>query len=153
MKSNIAIAKQEALRRLQQMEERFQGKLNPNIRKYFSEDRLYYSYLTAGGIIGSIDTISYNPEYENVVREFEERRNKLVYHVIETGNSLALLYVSLPTSDLNGEKLLGEWEEEMLSDDNSVLAYVHNFVEPSFSETGYITIDTFADSGALIRIA
>ena len=87
------------------------------------------------------------------MKEFEEKRNKLVYHVIETGNSLALLYVSLSTSDLNGEELDWEWEEERLSNDNSLLVYVHNFVEPSFSETGYITIGTFADSGALIRIA
>ncbi|HFR3476357.1 TPA: hypothetical protein ACHU97_002303, partial [Streptococcus suis] len=104
------------------------------------------------GLIGSIDTISYDPNYERVVQEFEEKRNKLVYHVIETGSSIALLYVSLPSSDLNGEELEWEWEEERLAEDNSLLAYVHNFVESSFSETGYITIDTFADSGALIRI-
>ncbi|HFI0446500.1 TPA: hypothetical protein ACGOW0_000895 [Streptococcus suis] len=153
MNSNLTLAKQEALNRLRQIEERFPGRVNPNIRKYFNEGKLYYSYITGGGFIGSIDTISYDPNYEKTVKEFEEKRNKLVYHVIETGNSLALLYVSLSTSDLNGEELDWEWEEERLSNDNSLLVYVHNFVEPSFSETGYITIDTFADSGALIRIA
>ncbi|HEL2200877.1 TPA: hypothetical protein U1199_000222 [Streptococcus suis] len=152
MDSNIIITKQEALNRLQQMEERFQERMNPNIRKYFDEGKLYYSYITGNGLIGSIDTISYDPNYERVVQEFEEKRNKLVYHVIETGSSIALLYVSLPSSDLNGEELEWEWEEERLAEDNSLLAYVHNFVESSFSETGYITIDTFADSGALIRI-
>ncbi|MFC3927550.1 hypothetical protein ACVR05_09475 [Streptococcus caprae] len=152
MKSNITIAKQEALNRLQQIEERFPGRVNPNIRKYFNEGKLYYSYITGGGFIGSIDTISYDPNYEKIVKEFEEKRNKLVYHVIETGSSIALLYVSLPSSDLIGEELEWEWKEERLAEDNSLLAFVHNFVEPNFSETGYVTIDTFADSGALIRI-
>lgn len=152
MKSNITIAKQEALNRLQQIEERFPGRVNPNIRKYFNEGKLYYSYITGGGFIGSIDTISYDPNYEKIVKEFEEKRNKLVYHVIETGSSIALLYVSLPSSDLIGEELEWEWKEERLAEDNSLLAFVHNFVEPNFSETGYITIDTFADSGALVRI-
>ncbi|HEL2735056.1 TPA: hypothetical protein ACGOVQ_002216 [Streptococcus suis] len=153
MDSNIIITKQEALYRLQQIEERFQGRMNPNIRKYFDEGKLYYSYITGNGFIGSIDTISYDPNYERVVKEFEEKRNKLVYHVIETGGTIALLYVSLPSSDLSGEELECEWEEERLAEDNSLLVYVFNFEEPSFSETGYITIDIFADSGALVRIA
>ncbi|HEL2007892.1 TPA: hypothetical protein TZS81_001917 [Streptococcus suis] len=152
MKNSSNFAKQEALYRLQQMEERFSGRMNPNIRKYFDEGKLYYSYITGNGFIGSIDTISYDPNYEKVVKEFEEKRNKLVYHVIETGATIALLYVSLPSSDLSGEELEWEWEEERLAEDNSLLVYVYNFEEPSFSEFGSIGINTFRESGALAKI-
>ena len=38
--------------------------LNPNVLKYFRKGQVYYSYLTAMGMMGSIDTISYNEDYE-----------------------------------------------------------------------------------------
>lgn len=38
--------------------------LNPNVLRYFQEGKVYYSYLTAGGFMGSIDTISYEKDYE-----------------------------------------------------------------------------------------
>lgn len=144
-------AKQEALARLQKLEESLPN-VNPNIRKYFEEGKLYYSYLTGGGFIGSIDTITYNPNYEQAVREFEQSKDKLVYHVIETGNSLTFLYVTLSTDEWEEEELAYEWDEERLSKDNSLLAYICNLENPSYSEFGYIGIDTFMDSGALIRI-
>ena len=143
-------AKQEAISRLQAMENKLSN-LNPNIRKYCEDDKLYYSYLTGGGFIGSIDRISYNPDYEKVVQAFEQEKEKLVYHVIETGDTLALLYVTIPSDEQDEEELGYEWDEERLSDDNSLLVYVCNLANPSYSEFGYITIDTFMDSGALIR--
>lgn len=45
--------------------------LNPNVLKYFRKGQVYYSYLTAMGMMGSIDTISYNEDYEKVVKDFE----------------------------------------------------------------------------------
>ena len=147
----LAKTKQEALSRLQKIEDSL-ANVNPNIRKYLEDDKLYYSYLTGGVLLGSIDTISYNPHYEAIVRKFEHDKGKFVYHVIETGDTLAFLYVTIPTDSMFGENLLYEWEEERLASDNSLIAYVYNLQNPSYSEFGYIGIDTFMDSGALTRI-
>ena len=73
--------------------------LNPKIAKYSNEGKIYYSYLTAGGLMGSIDTITYDPKYAEAVRQFESLfRGSKVYHAIETktgfGTMLSLLYVS-----------------------------------------------------------
>ena len=92
------------------------------------------------------------PRYEEAVRKFEHDKGKFVYHVIETGDTLAFLYVTIPTDSMFGENLLYEWEEERLASDNSLIAYVYNLQNPSYSEFGYIGIDTFMDSGALTRI-
>lgn len=86
----LAKTKQEALSRLQKIEDSL-ANVNPNIRKYLEDDKLYYSYLTGGVLLGSIDTISYNPHYEAIVRKFEHDKGKFVYHVIETGDTLAFL--------------------------------------------------------------
>lgn len=67
--------------------------INPKIKKYFSEGRLYYAYIT-GGFWGSIDTINYDKRYVEVVKAFEEQLSYLVYHVIERGNTISLLFVS-----------------------------------------------------------
>ncbi|HEL2204321.1 TPA: hypothetical protein TZE22_001667 [Streptococcus suis] len=150
MNRNITIAKQEALNRLRQIEERFPGQVNPNIRKYFNEGQLYYSYVTGNGFIGSIDTISYNPYYEAVIRDFESK-GRLVYHVIESGNLLTLLYVSYPKDDWDDEEREAEWEVGRLADDNSLLAYVFNLELPELSEFGFVGIDVFMNSGSLIR--
>lgn len=150
MNYKIALTRQEAMNRLQQMEERFQGRMNPNIRKYFDKGKLYYSYITGNGFIGSIDTISYNPCYEAVIRDFESK-GRLVYHVIESGNLLTLLYVSYPKDDWTDEEREAEWEVGRLADDNSLLAYIFNLELPELSEFGYVGIDVFRNSGALIR--
>ena len=129
--------KQEALKRLEKLTEVFG--LNPNIRKYFEEGRLYYSYLT--GIVGCIDTIEYDERYANCVKEFEESRNYLVYHVIETGDTIALLYVS---------DLEEEWEVEELYSKQYISAYVYDFSNPEHSEFGDIAVTE--SGGALVRI-
>ena len=130
--------KQEALARLNLLTKRFH--LNPHIADYFVEDRLYYSYVTCMGMIGSIDTINYNPQYAKAAENFERQNDCLVYHAIETGNTLALLFVSDYRSD---------WESERLHGD-SLCVYVINYDEPDWSEVGYISVDSL--QGALIRI-
>lgn len=84
--------KQEALERLHQLETLYG--LNPKVARYFAEGRLYYSYLTGGGYLGSIDTITYDERYEKIARSFEEQTSALVYHAIEYQNTLSLLFVS-----------------------------------------------------------
>ncbi len=127
----------EALERLTMLEDLFE--LNPNIKNYFKEGKLYYSYLTGGGYIGSVDTISYDKRYAAIVRGFEAQTSYLVYHAIECKGTIALLYVS---DDYN------QWlEERPLS--SGVLAHVFN-VESHENEKGYIKIDSF--QGALYRV-
>ena len=105
--------KEEAIKRLEELTEKFN--LRPNILKYFKEDKLYYSYITCNGLLGTIDTINYDKWYAEVVDRFEEEYDCLVYHVIETGNTIALLFVSD-----NKE----EWEFETLCCGQYVFAYV-----------------------------
>lgn len=88
--------KAEALFRLEQLE--CQIGLNPNIRSHFEHDRVYYSFVAAGGTWPSFDTISYNPYILKKIHEFEEHTGNLVYHAIESedtvfGTILSLLYV------------------------------------------------------------
>lgn len=138
--------KQEALSRLETITNTLE-EVNPNIYKYFSEDKLYYSYLNCG-ILGSIDTISYDPKYEKIVREFEEKYSKLVYHVIETGRYLSLLYVTKPQENLNEEDLMEAWEYERLHKNEIVIAYVYD-LNTDFAEFGDIWIK--GHMGAIVR--
>ena len=137
--------KDEAINRIKTLIEKCN--LNPNVLKYFNEGKVYYSYLTAGGFMGSIDTISYDKDYEKAVKDFETKhQDYLVYHAIESitshGKLLSLLYVSR-----NKEN----WESEKLEINNSIMSYVFNLDNPKLSEFGYITIDSFMGSGALVR--
>lgn len=114
--------------------------LNPNVVNYWNEGQLYYSYLTAGGFMGSIDKIEYDPKYVAVVKQFKDEYGCMVYHVIESSGALILLSVS---------KYVDDWEYERL-EGNRIMAYVHNFDAPDQSEFG----DVFLSSlhGALVRI-
>ena len=137
--------KEEAINRINTLIEKC--KLNPNVLKYFKEDKVYYSYLTAGGFMGSIDTISYDKNYEKAVKDFEAKHpDYIVYHAIESitahGKLLSLLYVSSDKED---------WESERLESNNNIMSYVVNVDNPDLSEFGYIAIDGFMKSGALVR--
>lgn len=137
--------KDEAINRIKKLIEKCN--LNPNVLKYFNEDKVYYSYLTGSGFIGSIDTISYDKNYEKSVKDFETKHpDCLVYHAIETitthGKLLSLLYVSDKKE---------EWESERLESNNSIMSYVSNLDYPDLSEFGCIIIDGFMESGALVR--
>ena len=132
--------KMEAVARLRSLER--QVHLNPNVRKYYLEGKLYYSYMTGGGFIGSIDTISYNPRYEKIVKDAEERFGFHVYHCVESlapWHSLTLLYVEKDPS----EWYLGRPEE------GDVYGYVHNF-ELGEGEFGYVAFEAY--QGALYRV-
>ena len=136
---NIDIMKQmqEAIERLSILENLYE--LNPKVKKYFKDGRLYYSYITGGGCIGSIDTIDYDKRYAAIVESFEAQTSYLVYHVIEHGSTIALLYVS---GDYN------DWLDERPTS-VGVIAHIVD-VETFENKIGYIKIDCF--NGALHRV-
>lgn len=137
--------KMEAISRLERLVKKYE--LNPNLLKYFEEDRLYYSYLTAGGLLASIDTISYDPINAKAVQDFEKETGYMVYHAIESntpfGRTLSLLYVS------NDKRL---WKGERLYKDY-IRTYTVNFDYPECSEFGDIIVGGLIGSGALLRYA
>ena len=130
--------KREALCRIDELIDTYE--LNPNIKKYYKKGRLYYSYLTAGGMMGSIDTINYDARYPSVVKEFEKRGN-LVYHCIEHKGTLSCLFVGASED---------EWVSERIHK-GKLLAYVYDFANPELSKIGHISVGAFGESGALIR--
>lgn len=125
----------EAMERLTMLENIYE--INPKIKEYFSKGKLYYSYIT-GGFWGSIDTINYDKRYANVVKTFEEQTSYLVYHVIERGNTISLLFVS---DDYN------HWLEERPTS-SGVMAQVIN-MDTYENELGFIRVDI--NQGALYR--
>lgn len=127
---------EEGLKRLAFLEDVY--RINPNIRKYFAEGKLYYSYITGGGLIGSIDTITYDKRYEQIVADFETRTHSVVYHAIEDKHTLALLFVS---------NIIADWEKEQPHKEG-VLAWVYDFDKKESSE-GYIKLDVL--QGAFYR--
>ena len=102
-----------------------------------SEGKLYYSYIT-GGFLGSIDTINYDKRYAEVVKAFEEQTSYLVYHVIERGNTISLLFVS---DDYN------HWLEERPTA-SGVMAQVVD-MDTYENELGFIRV--YTNQGALYR--
>lgn len=130
--------KKEATSRLEQLVNKFS--LNPNVAKYWEKDgQLYYSYLTGGGFVGSVDKIDYDPKNIAVVKQFEAEYGSMVYHAIEDKGTLILLSVSNDPD---------EWEYERL-EDNVIMAYVHNFEYPDQSEFGDVALNAW--QGALVR--
>lgn len=58
-------------------------------QEFLKKYQIYYSYLTAGGWIGSIDKLEYDKRYPEIVAECEKKYNCLVYHVIESGSFMS----------------------------------------------------------------
>ena len=114
--------------------------LNSKVVNYWNEARLYYSYLTAGGYMGSIDKIEHDPQYVDVVKKFEEEYGSMVYHVIESNDALILLSVSNDDDEWKYERLEG----------NKIMAYVHCTNTPDQSEFGEVVLSSL--HGALVRI-
>lgn len=131
---------EEAQRRMNYLIEMYG--INPNLGKYLKEGRVYYSYFTAGGMLGSIDTISYVPRYEEILEEFENKFGGYVYHCIEESESnLILLYVGKSEDEWN-------WEFEETETQNGICitsgAYVYN-LDKNWGEIGSVLIATARD--------
>lgn len=129
----------EGLYRMKQISKKFC--LNPNLVKYLKQGKIYYSYITGEGIIGSIDTIEYDSNYVELIKKFENTSERYVYHAIESVlafnnqqyHFLNLLYVS------NNEEY---WDSERLSE-NYISSYVINLDSQDLSEIGDIFLDGF----------
>ena len=127
--------KTEALERLSQLEKLYG--LNPKVRKYFAEGKLYYSYIT-GGVIGLIDTITYDPRYAYIAKAVQEQYGVLVYHAIEYHDTLSLLCVSDDEAEWEAERPTRMGVKAMVID-----------VNEGKGQRGYIKMDSLA--GALYR--
>lgn len=139
---------QEANNRLETLVNVFS--LNPNLNEYWHEGELYYSYLTGGGLLASIDTITFDPRYQEQVKQYEDRTGNLVYHVIESGSLLNLLYVSAPDKNISENEQREIWDMELMNQTFSwVSAYVINLDDPDLSEHGDILLGAY--QGVLIR--
>ena len=138
----------EAVKRIEGLTAEFE--LNPNIIKYFKEGKVYYSYLTGGGMIGSIDIISYIPKYEEIVKAFEEEYNCLVYHAIEDSfGMLSLLYVSDDEEEWPYERPDGKYlYVNTYSFDREKMN--QGMYEVLYEEFGSIVCESFG--GAIVRV-
>lgn len=131
--------KEEASFRLKQLVDNIG--LNPNVAKYWEDDgQLYYSYLTGGGFVGSVDKIDYDPKNVAVVKQFEAEYGSMVYHAIEGNGTLVLLSVSNDSDEWDYERPKG----------SRVPAYVHCFDAPDQSEFGDVMLSSL--HGALVRV-
>ena len=129
--------KQEALRRLHTLSVKFD--LGPNLEKYFSQDRLYYSY----GY--SMDTIHYDESYAESAKAFERAFQCLVYHAVEVetqfGKILSFLYVSDHREEWPIEELTG----------NRIMSYSY-IIENGWDEGEFGDIRLDSPMGYLMRI-
>lgn len=137
------LQKEIVLRRLEYLENTLD--INPNIRVYLEQGKLYYSYLVSG-LFGCIDTIDYDPRYKAAVNRFQKATGASVYHVIESGSSLSFLYIS-------SNRYKDDWNftDPELREDNKVLveAVVYD-LNTGYYEYGTILLE--ADNGALVRV-
>lgn len=135
------LQKDEAIKRLEIL------KLHPNVLKEFKkEGTIYYSERLNQIFDGLLYWVSNVKEYEQVIKEFEEKHNALVYHAqlakFEFGTCLSLLFVS---------QYAEEWEQD--KQDLEIMhpyAYVVNLDIPEYSECGRIGI--VRKNGGISRI-
>ena len=95
--------KQEALKRMKIL------KLMPEVIKDFKDnDRIYYSERQNKFFNAVLYWLDNNQEYVEIVKEFEQKHNVVVYHCqlthLEFGDCLSLLYVSEDENEWPMEK-------------------------------------------------
>ena len=84
--------KAEAIRRIMYLTEKYD--LNPNLLKYYKEGKIYYTESIIPGLWASMDNITYDHKYVELVQRLERIYNVHVYHCILTGPLFDMLYVS-----------------------------------------------------------
>ena len=134
--------KQEALKRMQMLH------LMPNVIKDFkNNNKVYYSEYQNRMFNAVLYWLSNEQKYIDIVKEFEQKYNCLVYHCqlshMEFGDCLSLLYVSEDEE---------EWEtDNRLLREGYPLVYVANLDEPHYSEFGSIGVRS--SMGGVVRTA
>lgn len=129
------LQKEEAIKRMKKLE------LHPNvINEFITENKINKSEIS--GILYWL-----NDEEEKFVKEFEEKYNGVVYHIIKSytniGVLLTVFYVSQYTE---------EWSIDNNNiDENTQLCYVKNLSDDYCSEFGYINFRK--QIGGLVRTA
>ena len=135
MKITIEEKKQEAIERMKSL------KLYPNIIKEFEKENIVNMSENGGFLYWLTD------EQKEIVSEFEQEYDALVYHVIhnftEIGEMLTFLYVS-------DEKEEWEYDREDLKA-GCACAYVKNLSDDYLSEFGGVCIEPRI--GGLVRTA
>lgn len=129
------LQKEEALNRLRILQMKY-GLMETVINEFEKEDTLYYSEYVNKNFPAILYWISNNKEYQTKIKEFEEKHNALVYHVILTrtvfGTILSLLYVSEEQE---------VWQEDRDNlQEGLPLAYCINIEDDNCSEFGGIQI-------------
>ena len=136
---------QEALERLKILQEQY--KVHPNVLNEFKQyGTVYYSERINKSYDGVLYWLNNRPEFEEAVKEIEEKHNIYIYHAIlnhtEYGPWLSMLYVS-NTPD--------SWADEKSELKSGIpYAYVYTFDELS-SEFGPIKI--VGINGGLTRLS
>ena len=134
--------KQEAIKRMKIL------KMLPSVIEEFeTKDIVFYSESLSKDFQGILYWVSNKEEFVQVIKDFEEKYEALVYHAIlghyDFGTCLSLLFVSNDKSEwITYRNVLKE---------NLDYAYVHNFDVPEFSEFG--TIGLKPVNGGIVRIA
>ena len=140
------LQKTEALNRLRILQMKYEL-LENVITEFEKEDTLYYSEYVNKQCPAVLYWVSNKEEYENAIKQFEEKHNALVYHVILTpttfGTILTLLYVS-------EEQEVWQEDREQLQE-GLPLAYCINLEDDSCSEFGGVQIS--GAMGGIVRLA
>lgn len=136
MKISREMKKEEALKRMVALD-----LFPPCIQAFKNRDEVQLSEMT-GGLYEFSDDAELNAK----VREFEEKYDALVYHVIHTFTAFGELYNFLYVSDYEEEYEM-EWEDLK---DNYVFAYVWNKTDEWCSEFGTIAVQQ--KFGGLTRV-
>lgn len=125
--------KQEALQRMKKLDIYFQA-----IKEFEKENIINKS--EHGGMLYWLDE-----NEEKFVKEFEEKYNAVVYHIIHNYTEFGELYSLLFVSQHKEE---WDWDNEDI-ENNIAMVYVKNIDEDAFSEFGSIGIKS--QFGGLVR--
>ena len=125
--------KQEALQRMKKLDIYFQA-----IKEFEKENIINKS--EHGGMLYWLDE-----KEQEFVKEFEEKYNAIVYHIIHNYTEFGELYSLLFVSQHKEE---WDWDNEDIKN-NIAMVYVKNIDEDAFSEFGSIGIKS--QFGGLVR--
>lgn len=136
MKVSMENKKKEAIRRMEALDI-----FSETIQQFEEENLVSYSVAPLG------TNYWLTKEQKNIVKNFEEEYNALVYFAIRTETEIGTLDSFLYVSDHEEEWLMDNEDLE----DGYVYAYVYNHDVPEFSEIGLIMVQP--RFGGLVRIA